>query len=104
MKVEADAEMTLLLALPPNVIFRIGDTDVFPYKGVTMNVENHIAARGLNTSDAAQYISFSESFLRKARMGITDVAGPNFKKIGKRVVYLREDLDAFLEQSAHQAA
>lgn len=63
-----------------------------------MNIESRIDARGLNTSNAAQYIGFSESFLRKARMGITDVTGPNFKKIGKRVVYLREDLDAFLEQ------
>ena len=69
-----------------------------------MNVENRINARGLNTSNAAQYIGFSESFLRKALMGITDVEGPNFKKIGKRVVYLREDLDAFLDQAAHQAA
>lgn len=69
-----------------------------------MNVENCISARGLTTHDAARYIGFSESFLRKARIGLTDVPGPNCKKIGKRVVYLREDLDAFLEQSAHQAA
>ena len=63
-----------------------------------MNVGNRIDARGLTTGDAAHYIGFSESFLRKARIGLTEVAGPNFKKIGQRVVYLREDLDAFLEQ------
>ncbi len=54
--------------------------------------------RGLSTADAACYISFSESFLRKARIGLTNTPGPKFKKIGKKVVYLREDLDAFLDQ------
>ncbi len=68
-----------------------------------MNADNRINARGLATGDAAHYIGFSESFLRKARIGLTGVAGPNFKKIGKRVVYLREDLDAFLDQP-NQAA
>ena len=54
--------------------------------------------RAFNTVDAAHYISFSESFLRKARIGLTNTPGPRFKKIGKKVVYLREDLDAFLDQ------
>ncbi len=54
--------------------------------------------RGLSTADAAHYISFSESFLRKARIGLSNTPGPKFKKIGKKVVYLREDLDAFLDQ------
>lgn len=57
-----------------------------------------IQARALSTADAAHYISFSESFLRKARIGLTNIPGPIFKKIGKKVVYLREDLDAFLDQ------
>lgn len=56
------------------------------------------APRGLSTADAACYISFSESFLRKARIGLTNTPGPKFKKIGKKVVYLREDLDAFLDE------
>ena len=56
-------------------------------------------ARGLRTRDAADYIGFSRAFLRKARCGKTKTAGPKFKKIGSRVVYLREDLDVFLEQS-----
>lgn len=56
-------------------------------------------ARGLRPRDAAEYIGFSEAFLKKARCGLTEVPGPQFKKIGTRVVYLREDLDAFLEQS-----
>ena len=56
------------------------------------------ARRGFSTADAAHYISFSESFLRKARIGLTNIPGPLFKKIGKKVVYLREDLDSWLDQ------
>jgi len=56
-------------------------------------------ARGLRQRDAAEYIGFSEAFLKKARCGLTEVRGPKFKKIGSRVVYLLEDLDAFLDQS-----
>ena len=55
------------------------------------------SARGLNTSAAANYIGFSEAFLRKARRGKTKVSGPKYRRIGNRVVYLREDLDAFLD-------
>ena len=60
-------------------------------------------ARGLRPRDAAEYIGFSEAFLKKARCGLTKIAGPNFKKLGSRVVYLREDLDAFLDQSEQAA-
>jgi hypothetical protein len=56
-------------------------------------------ARGLRTVDAAEYIGFSEAFLKKARCGLTEAPGPRFRKIGNRVVYLLEDLDAFLDQS-----
>ena len=56
-------------------------------------------ARGLRPRDAAEYVGFSEAFLKKARCGLTEVPGPRFKKIGTRVVYLREDLDAFLDQA-----
>ncbi len=58
------------------------------------NVEH----RGFKTADAATYIGWSESFLRRARIGKTKTPGPRFKKHGKRVTYLREDLDEFLEQ------
>ncbi len=60
-------------------------------------------ARGLRPRDAAEYIGFSEAFLKKARYGLTEIAGPRFKKLGNRVIYLREDLDAFLEQSEQAA-
>lgn len=58
--------------------------------------------RGFNEKQAASYIGMSVSFLRKDRMsgdlpGRT--AGPAWGKIGKRVVYLRDDLDKWLESS-----
>ena len=62
-----------------------------------------LLARGLRTRDAADYIGFSPAFLRKTRCSKTEIAGPKFKKIGSRVVYLREDLDVFLEQSGSVA-
>jgi len=59
-----------------------------------------IKPRGFKTANAAAYIDWSESFLRRARIGKTKTPGPRFKKHGKRVTYLREDLDEFLEQPA----
>ncbi len=59
---------------------------------------NYPPARGLNTAASANYIGFSEAFLRKARRGKTQASGPKYRRIGNRVVYLREDLDAFLDQ------
>ena len=53
--------------------------------------------RGLSTALAARYIGLSESFLEKARINQTKLPGPKFKKLGKRVVYLRDDLDAYLD-------
>ena len=62
------------------------------------NFGSNNSARGLNTAAAAQYIGFSSGFLRKARRGLTQVPGPKYRRISNRVVYLREDLDQFLDQ------
>ena len=59
--------------------------------------------RGLNTADAASYIGFSEGYLRKARRSMTEIAGPKFLRIGNRVIYLREDLDAWLDQFSDES-
>lgn len=53
--------------------------------------------RGLSTALAARYIGLSVSFLEKSRINQTKLPGPKFKKLGKRVVYLRDDLDAYLD-------
>ncbi len=58
-----------------------------------------ITPRGLNTEAAAKYTSLSPSFLEKARIGKTKTPGPKFKKIGKRIIYLRDDLNRYLESS-----
>ena len=55
------------------------------------------AARALSTPIAAIYTGLSESFLEKSRTNKTDTPGPKATKIGRRVVYLREDLDAYLD-------
>ena len=54
-------------------------------------------ARALSTPTAAIYTGLSESFLEKSRVNQTKTPGPKATKIGKRVVYLREDLDAYLD-------
>ena len=58
-------------------------------------------SKALNEKAAAQYIGMSVSFLQKDRMngdlpGRTP--GPRYAKLGKRVVYLREDLDVWLQE------
>lgn len=56
-------------------------------------------ARGLGTTDAAAYTGLSVSFLEKARVNQTEIPGPKFKRFGRRVIYLRDDLDTYLESS-----
>ncbi len=64
------------------------------------NFQNEeIEPRGLSTHAAARYTGLSASFLEKARINQTKTAGPRFRKIGKRVVYLRDELDLFLTSS-----
>ena len=58
-----------------------------------------IQPRGLITAAAARYTGLSTSFLEKARLNLTKTPGPKYRRIGKRVVYLRDDLDAYLTSS-----
>ena len=58
-------------------------------------------SRVLNERAAAHYIGMSVSYLQKDRMnGILQnrMPGPRYAKLGKRVVYLKEDLDMWLQQ------
>ena len=64
-----------------------------------MDNKNQINA--LNEKQAALYIGMSVSYLKKDRMdgAATDrTLGPRWAKLGKRVVYLKSDLDAWLRQ------
>ncbi len=55
------------------------------------------AARGLATSAAAVYTGLSVSFLEKARVNQTVIPGPKFIRVGRRCIYLRDQLDSYLE-------
>ena len=70
-----------------------------------MNKDLQEARRGLSEAAAARYIGMSRSFLRQGRMHGTRhkrTPGPPFSKIGRRVLYLQDDLDAWLEQHRHE--
>jgi hypothetical protein len=50
-------------------------------------------ARHLNVSEAARYLGLSEAFLNRLR---SVGGGPEFFKLGVRVIYSRADLDKWL--------
>ena len=63
--------------------------------------------RGFTTREAGEYIGRSASWLRKKRLrGIDDPGDPgprHLKTEGGSAIYLREDLDAWLDGLAHRA-
>ena len=57
--------------------------------------------RSFSTKQAAEYVGCSASLLNHLRIegyAKDGMAGPKFIRIGRSVRYLREDLDAWLEQ------
>ncbi len=52
----------------------------------------------LSTREAAEYLGVQPSTLEGWRFGRID-RQPNYFKVGRRVYYLRSDLDAFIEAS-----
>ena len=52
-------------------------------------------AIAFNQQEAALYLGISPGLLKKKRL---NGEGPSYCRVGKRVVYLQGDLDAFLEQ------
>ena len=61
--------------------------------------ETTIKSPVLNTAEAAKYLRLSTSFLEKARLKNAQTLGPKFKRAGARILYLRNELDAYLESS-----
>ncbi|MDD7910589.1 helix-turn-helix domain-containing protein [Pseudovibrio exalbescens] len=53
----------------------------------------------LNVEQAAKYLSLSTSTLAKMRLS---GESPKFVKMGRRVAYRQEDLDAWIEQRLKQ--
>lgn len=65
-------------------------------QGLTTNC---VHPHTMNEKQAAEYIGMSRSFLAIARMDGTRegrTPGPPFVKVGRRVLYLKEDLDNWL--------
>lgn len=56
--------------------------------------------RGYRTPGAAEYLGIAELTLEKWRVA---GRGPKFRKIGKIVVYAREDLDQYLDAHARNS-
>ena len=54
----------------------------------------------LNSDQAAQYLNLSRSMLAKLRLS---GAGPQFAKLGKRVVYEVSALDAWIAARLHRS-
>lgn len=58
--------------------------------------------RAFSTLEAAEYVALSQSYLQKARMispTVRDFDAPAHTRISpKKVVYLKEDLDAWLDR------
>lgn len=73
-----------------------------------MTVRRDTPKRGYSTAEAAIYLGRSVSWLRKKRLrGIADPGdpGPRYLKTeGGSTIYLREDLDAWLDQLAARSA
>ena len=56
--------------------------------------------RGLSSKEAAAYLGLAESTLRQSRMDgkrENRIQPPTFVKCGKKIIYLRDDLDRWLE-------
>lgn len=60
-----------------------------------MDTVSLTATNALREADAAAYVGLSRAYLRQARM---HGRGPAFVRIGRAVVYRRDDLEAFLAQ------
>ncbi len=60
-----------------------------------------VLIRGFSTREAAKYLGISESYLKSARKKNPPpgVVGPKFTKIGSKIIYLREDLNAHLTKA-----
>lgn len=66
-----------------------------------MEQPTYIAPRCFTEEQAANYIGMSRSFLRQARMDgprSNRTRAPKFIKNGRKILYLKEDLDLFLDQ------
>lgn len=67
----------------------------------TSNNRSNNQSKYLVTEDAAAYLSLSRRTLEAWRL---QGRGPTYVKLGRKVVYRPEDLDAFAENGTHAPA
>lgn len=63
--------------------------------------QRELTRRALNEAEAADFLGISRSSLRKGRMNGTranHLVPPPFVRLGRRIVYLIDDLSAYLER------
>ena len=63
--------------------------------------QSSVLVRGFSTKGAAEFLGISESYLKSARKKKKpkSIIGPKFTKVGSKIIYLREDLNAYLTKA-----
>lgn len=58
-----------------------------------------IDSKILDSKDAAQYLCVSEISIRNSRITglLGGIKAPSFRKIGRKVIYMKSDLDMWIE-------
>ncbi len=70
------------------------------------NDQPAIGRRGLSEEEAAHYLGISRASLRQGRMEgrrANRLPPPPFVKLGRKILYLKDDLDQWLEANRHTA-
>jgi len=62
--------------------------------------DQRLKRRGLKTPSAADYVGKSISWMTKARLYGW---GPSYYKLGRSVVYMQDDLDAWLNENRRRS-
>lgn len=63
-------------------------------KTVATQTEGDVPRRGFSAAEAARYLGFWKSYLDHLRLS---GGGPRYARVGARIRYVREDLDAWIE-------
>ena len=70
------------------------------------NKQPPVWKRGFSVREAAHYCGVSVEFFNQARSKgeVNGVKGPNFSKIGKKVIYTKESLDNWIDSFAQASS
>ena len=70
------------------------------------NKQSPVWKRGFSVREAAHYCGVSVEFFNQARSKgeVNGIKGPNFSKIGKKVIYTKESLDCWIDGFAQASS